>query len=96
MAWHGAAWQGWHLAWLVHGKALEAMTWRGMAWHGTACHATPATCMASLPPMLPTLATCRSRVAVLYTIFSLACALALLLLLAEIFNYPLGLKVGTS
>ncbi len=44
--------------------------------------------------MLPTLATCRSRVAVLYTIFSLACALALLLLLAEIFNYPLGLKVG--
>ncbi|PRW34091.1 urea ABC transporter permease subunit [Chlorella sorokiniana] len=33
------------------------------------------------------------RVAVLYTIFSLACALALLLLLAEIFNYPLGLKV---
>lgn len=35
-----------------------------------------------------------SRVGVLYTIFSLACALALLLLLTEIFNYPLGLKVG--
>lgn len=46
--------------------------------------------------MLPSLATCRSRVAVLYTIFSLACALALLLLLAEIFNYPLGLKVSAS
>ncbi|KAI7843414.1 hypothetical protein COHA_002892 [Chlorella ohadii] len=36
------------------------------------------------------------RVAVLYTIFSLACALALLLLLAEIFNYPLGLKVTVA
>lgn len=36
---------------------------------------------------------CRSRVAVLYTVFSLACALALLLFLSELFNYPLGLKV---
>lgn len=42
----------------------------------------------------PHVLSCRSRVAVLYTVFSLACALALLLLLSLVFNYPLGLKVG--
>ena len=30
----------------------------------------------------------------LYALFSCACAAALLLLLAEVFNYPLGLKVS--
>ena len=36
----------------------------------------------------------RSRLAVLYGVFSLACLFALLLLLSQLFNYPLGIKVG--
>lgn len=35
----------------------------------------------------------RSRTGALYALFSLACTCGLVLLLAQLFNYPLGLKV---
>lgn len=35
----------------------------------------------------------RSRAAVLYALFSTACLCAALLLLAEVFNHPFGIKV---
>ena len=47
----------------------------------------------SLPALLPC-ARKRSRLGVTYALFGAACALAALLLVAEAFNYPLGIKAS--
>lgn len=54
-------------------------------------------CTTLPPPALSPLLPCarkRSRLGVTYALFGAACALAALLLVAEAFNYPLGIKAS--